>query len=193
MFRNGVDVTNGILAYQDVVKFSEIQKQKDYHDEKSHLPNGVEINAHCAEKLRQAEGSNVVKGGWFGGESWLCSVMTAVELNKRLNLNPAFIIKNNIILFPTKALHGILRSCFGDKGAGHWFVMTTTIAGVKLIAISYAWSHRGMSYYLLTCGSTAPSSIMYQRNFEDEFGNVDFKMLPRPQVCHFLYEYPPTH
>jgi hypothetical protein len=40
-------------------------------------------------------------------------------------------------------------------------------------------------------GSTAPSSIIYQSNFEDEFGNVDFKMLPRPQLCHFLYEYLP--
>jgi hypothetical protein len=61
-FLNGVDATNGILAYQNVVQFSEIQKQKDSHNEKSHLPNGVEINAHCAETLRQAEGVNVVEG-----------------------------------------------------------------------------------------------------------------------------------
>jgi hypothetical protein len=54
MFRNGV-ATNVILAYQDIVQFSEIQKQKDYHDEKSHLPNGIEINAHCAETICQAE------------------------------------------------------------------------------------------------------------------------------------------
>jgi hypothetical protein len=69
MFRNGVDATNGILAYQDVVQFSEIQTQKDYHDEKSHLPNGVEINDHCAETLCQAEGANVVEGRWVGDDA----------------------------------------------------------------------------------------------------------------------------
>jgi hypothetical protein len=141
--------------------------------------------------LRQAEGANVVAGGWVGGDAWFSSVMSAVELKKRLNLNSTFIIKKNITFFPAKALHGILRSRFGDKTAGHWFLMTTTSAGVKLMAIVYAWSHRGMSYFLYTCGSTAPSSIMYQSNFEDEFGNVDFKILPRPQVCQFLYEYLP--
>jgi hypothetical protein len=191
MLRNGVDATNVILAYQDVVQFSKIQKQKDYHDENSHLPNGVEINDHCAETLRQAEGVNVVEGGWIGGDAWFGSVMMAVELKKRLNLNSTFIINDNIRLYPTKALHGILRSRFGDKAAGHWIVMTTTIAGVKLATIAYAWSQRGMSYFLSTCGSTSPSSIMYQSNFEDEFGNMDLKMLPRPQVCHFLYEYLP--
>jgi hypothetical protein len=131
------------------------------------------------------------QGGWVDGDAWFGSVMTAVELKKRLNLNPTFIIKNSSTFFPTKPLHGILRFRFGDKAAGHWVVMTTTISGVKLMLIAYAWSQRGMYYFLSTCGSTAPSSAMYQSNFEDEFGNVDFKMLPRPQVCHFLYEYLP--
>jgi hypothetical protein len=63
MFRNGVDATNGILAYQDVVQFSEIQKQKEHHAEKYHLPNVVDINAHCAETMRQAERANTVEGG----------------------------------------------------------------------------------------------------------------------------------
>jgi hypothetical protein len=141
--------------------------------------------------LHEPEGAIVVEGGWVGGDAWFGSVMKAVELKKRVNLNSTFIIKNNSTFFPTKALHGILRSRFGDKAAGHWVVMTTAISGVKLMAISYAWIHRGMSYFLSTCGSTAPSSVVYQSNFEDEFGNVDFKMLPRPQVCHFLYEYLP--
>jgi hypothetical protein len=117
--------------------------------------------------------------------------MTAVELRKRLSLNSTFIIKNNITFTPIKALHGILSYRFGDKAAGHWVVMTTTIAGVKLMTIAYAWSQRGTSYFLSMCGSTVPSSIMYQSNFEDEFGNVNFKMLPWPQVCNFLYEYLP--
>jgi hypothetical protein len=50
-----LDATNGTLAYQKVIQFSEIQKQNDYHDEKYHLPNGVEMNAHCADILCQSE------------------------------------------------------------------------------------------------------------------------------------------
>jgi hypothetical protein len=102
-------------------------------------------------------------------------------------LNSTFTIKNNTTFYPTKALHGKLQSRFGDKSAGNWVIMNTTIAGVKLMEISYAWSHRGMSYFLSACGSTTPSSVVYKSNFEDEFGNVDFKVL----VCHFLYEYLP--
>jgi hypothetical protein len=32
---------------------------------------------------------------------------------------------------------------------------------------------------------------MYESNFEDELGNVSSKLLPRPQISHFLYEYLP--
>jgi hypothetical protein len=151
MFRNGVDATNEILAYHDVVQFSEIQKQKEYHNDKSHLPNGVDINARCAETLRQDEGVNVVEGELVGGDAWFGSVMTAMELKKRLNLNSSFIIKNNSTFYPMKALHGILRSRFQDKAAGHWVIMTTNIAGVKLMTIANAWSQCGVSYFLLTC------------------------------------------
>jgi hypothetical protein len=115
--------------------------------------------------------------------------MTTAELKKRLRLNFTFIIKNNSTLYPIHVLHEVLRSCFWDNAAVHWVIMTTTIAVAKLIALAYAWSQHVISYFLSTCGSTVPSSLMYQINSEDEFGNTDFKMLPRPQVCHFLYEY----
>jgi hypothetical protein len=34
-------------------------------------------------------------------------------------------------------------------------------------------------------------SFLYQSNFEDEFGNVYFKLIPRPNITHFLYLYLP--
>jgi hypothetical protein len=67
----------------------------------------------------------------------------------------------------------------------------TTIAGIKMMAMAYAWSHKGLSYFLLTCGSTEVSSVLYRSAFEDEFGNVDYKFLPRPQIAHFTFEYLP--
>jgi hypothetical protein len=69
--------------------------------------------------------------------------------------------------------------------------MTSVIGGVKLLALAYAWSQNGVSYFLSTCRSTHQSSVMYESNFEDEFGNFSSKFLPRPQISHFLYEYLP--
>jgi hypothetical protein len=115
--------------------------------------------------------------------------MLALELKKRLRLKSTFITKNNITFYPMKALHVVLRSRFWEKTDGHWVITTTTISGVNLMTLTYAWSQRGISYLLPTFEINAPSSLMYQHNFEDESGNVDLKMLPRPQVCHFLYDY----
>jgi hypothetical protein len=70
-------------------------------------------------------------------------------------------------------------------------MMMGAIGGIKLCVLAYAWSQQIISYFLSTCGSTAPSSVLHQRNFKDEFGYLDYKMSPCPQLCHFLYEYIP--
>jgi len=38
--------------------------------------------------------------------------------------------------------------------------------------MAYAWSQKGVSFLLSTCGSTEPSTNMYRSYFEDDFGNV---------------------
>ena len=70
-------------------------------------------------------------------------------------------------------------------------VMTATISGVPLIAVAYAWSQRGLAYFISTCGSTEPSPIKYESKFEDDWGNTSFKEVLRPNMLHFLYEYLP--
>jgi hypothetical protein len=35
------------------------------------------------------------------------------------------------------------------------------------------------------------SSVAYQSAFEDDFGNVNYKFLPRPQLAHSIFEYLP--
>jgi hypothetical protein len=46
-------------------------------------------------------------------------------------------------------------------------------------------------YLLSTCGSTEPSEKMYTSYFEDGFGNVACKEIPRPRIAHLLYDYLP--
>jgi hypothetical protein len=118
-------------------------------------------------------------------------MVTALEVKKRLCVESTWIIKGNHSFYHTAALHAVLKARFGSKTAGHWVVMTTNIAGVEMLALEYAWSQRGVSYFLSTCGNTAVSSIAYRSAFEDDFGNVDYKFLPRPQLAHFIFEYIP--
>ena len=180
----------------------EIQKYNDYYWEQdadgstykvqvTSLPGKPDMQAHTAEVLRQVEGADVAVGGWTGGDAWFGSVMTSVELFVRLGVSSTFIVKNNNLFFPMATLHEILKARHGDRPAGHWVVMTTTIAAVKVIAIAYAWSQRGVSYFVSTCGSTEPSKMKYESKFEDEWGGTNFQTIDRPEIVHFLYEYLP--
>jgi hypothetical protein len=86
MFRNGVEASTGILVYQSVVQHTEVMKQLEFYGEQSSLPNGAEMLAHTAEVLHQVEGANVVSCGWVGNEAWFGSVMTVVEVKKRMEV-----------------------------------------------------------------------------------------------------------
>jgi hypothetical protein len=182
---------SSILVFQDVVQDDEVMKQNEYVGEKSSMPNGMEIPAHAAEVLRQIKGANIVEGGGVGGDAWFGSMVTALEAKKRLNFDSTWIIKDNHAFYPIGALHAVIKARFGTKIAGHWVTMTTTIAGIKMMAMAYAWIQKGISYFLSTCGSTEGSSVLYRSAFEDEFGNVGYKFLPRPQIAHFTFEYLP--
>lgn len=188
MLKNGVECLTGCLVYQDVVQLKEQQQRKDFFNADSHLPDDSKISAHTAEVLRQVEGANVVPGGWVGGDSWFGSVATCVELRRRLDVHSTWIIKQNSHLFPMKALNAILKARFKDRPAGHWVVMRTEIGEVKMFAIAFAWSQKGISYFLSTCGKTSPSPKTYSTHFEDEFGFVQTRQINRPDIAHFLYD-----
>ena len=95
MIKNGCECITGMMVHHDIVMGSVHQGAKKYNDETSHLPRGEQILGHVAEVLRQAEGANVQKGGWIGGDAWFGSVNAAVELKCRLGINSTFIIKQN--------------------------------------------------------------------------------------------------
>jgi hypothetical protein len=105
-----------------------------------------------------------------------------------LNVDLTWIIKGNHAFYPMEALHEIRKGRFETKIAVHWVSMTAVTVGVQLLALCYDWIQKRVSYFLSTCGSSHHSSVMYQRNSEEKFGNVSSKFLPRPQVCHSLYE-----
>ena len=50
------------------------------------LTRGEMVSYHTAEVLRQAEGANVVRGGWVGGDAWFGSIESCIELKKHLGL-----------------------------------------------------------------------------------------------------------
>ena len=199
MLRNCVECITGCFAYQDVVMNPEIQQMKQYYYSNSHqqvrelssLPDRSPITAHTAEVLRLCKGAALEPGGWTGGDAWFGSVMSAVELKKRLDVFSTFVVKNHRPFFPMEVLFAILKARHGSHPAGHWVVMKASISGVPILAIAYAWSQKGVSYFVSTCGSTEPSDIKYESKFEDAWGNTGFKLIDRPQLCHFLFEYLP--
>jgi len=197
--RNAVECFTGVLAYQDIVMGPEKQRRKKYYysdveamlREPTSLPKKEEMSAHTAEVLRQVEGAGLPVGGWVGGDAWFGSVMTSVEVKKRLGVHSTFIVKNNKNYFPMEILHSILKARHGSHPAGHWVVMRAVIGHVPLFAIAYAWSQKGVSYFISTCGKTTPSPHKYEAKFEDDWGNTSFREIPRPDILHILYEYVP--
>jgi hypothetical protein len=154
MFRNAVECITGLLVFQDVVQNPEMQSCKSYFNEELLPPGYPPTAAHAAEVLRQVEGAQIAEGGWVGGDAWFGSVLSAVEVMKRLKVHSTFIIKNNHSFFPMEAVHAVLKACFQDRPAGHWVVFHSVITGVKVMALAHAWSQRGVSHKILTCGST---------------------------------------
>ena len=45
-----------------------------------------------------------MKSGWFGDDTWFGSVVSCVEITKKLGVHSTFIIKNNKNFFLMKAL-----------------------------------------------------------------------------------------
>ena len=193
MIRNAVECTTGIFVHHDLVDSSNEQWRKKYSlpPVQSNLPRNEEISYHCAEVLRQCEESRVVPGGWVGGDAWFGSVESCIELKKRFNVYSTFIIKQNVNYFPMQVLHKVLIARHGSKPAGHWVVMQTTIADVEIFAMAYAWSQKGVAYMISSCGTTIMHESPYLSRYEDDYGNVQEKELPRPTVAHMLYEFLP--
>ena len=80
---------------------------------------------------------------------------------KELGVHSTFVVKNNTWLFPKQTLGALLKARYPENPEGHWVVMSTTILGVELKAIIYAWSKNNRSYFISMMGDTDPSADLY--------------------------------
>ena len=56
---------------------------------------------------------------------------------------------------------------------------------------TYAWIQRSTSYFFLTTGNNNSPLHLYRSQFEDEFGCVGWRDIPRPNFSGFIYHFLP--
>ncbi len=56
--------------HHDIFCGPQEQATKKYEDDGSSLPRKGPLMVHVTEMLNQANGPNVVEGGWVGGDVW---------------------------------------------------------------------------------------------------------------------------
>ena len=69
--------------------------------------------------------------------------------------------------------------------------MKAKISGVDIFVMAYAWSSRGVSYMVSSCGTTVRHEKAYISKFEDGFVNTATKELPCPAITHILFKFLP--
>ena len=158
---------------------SRITIKKNYLKDKTSLPDESKILVHAVEVLRQVEGSRLEKNGWVGGDTWFGSILSCAELKNLMDVNCAFVEKNNTTFFSMKPFYRLLKAKDGDRPASRWVEITAIMSDIDTIVIACAWSQRGVSYFLRTCESEEIHEDKHIANFEDCFGNV---------ACHNLHE-----
>jgi hypothetical protein len=192
LIRNSAETTTGAIIFEDPVMQPELQFQKTYSQDVSHMPDKQRVPAATAEVLRQVDGCQLERGkSWVGGDAWFGSVATVVEVKCIHGIDSTFIVKQNTKWYPKKVLFAILRARYGDSIAGKWVVMRSTISGVRLFICVYAWSQSSVSYFVSSCGKTVPSNNLYSTKYEDEFGRACEKHIHRPSFADYFYTYCP--
>jgi len=113
---------------------------------------------------------------------------------KPMGIDSTFVIKNNTSCYPRGPLHAVLNARYPKRMMGHWVVMTTTIKGVDLIAVAYAWSNNDIAYIISTFGNTSACKEDYISNEKSTaFDGVnDTKTCERPDVYDVLFRMLPT-
>lgn len=190
VFRNAMEAITCIMMEQEVVKAPELEDQKLYVNEESFMPDKSLIPRHVAECMRLGEASGLTFGDFACGDSYFGGVETVVQLKADPDFRheSAFVVKNNSKWFPGGALLRILSARHGDKKLGKWAVMTTTISGVKLMAIAWAWHPTEKpAFYVSSCGSTAPSDRYHLSEIDTGLGRLR-KKVPCPKIISIILD-----
>lgn len=196
MFKNAADSFLSHIIHNEVQEGKAGMASKKFRGARSCLPGCKTIGATAASTLRLIEDSGVERGGLACGDAWFGSVLSAVEAKKRLGVFTTMVVKGSTYGFPKAYLetlmyarHGYLNSD-GEKRhrAGKHVVMTSEVAGVKVIAVAYTWSSTGIAYFVSTCGVTTAAAKPYVTSFEDESGEIVTKAFTRPQLVSDYYD-----
>ena len=181
-----------VLYAQVAMQPVNMQKLK-YFGEKSCVPLNPPIGAATSEVLRTAENvmgdcRNLPAGTpkrWVVADAWFGSIVSAVELYHRLGITSSFVVKGGTKLFPKKQLLLLLKARHLHV-AGNWVVMTATMSNVKVMAIAYAWSSKGVSLWISTVGHTG-NPTMYLSHYQNEYNETEVKEIPRPDILTHAY------
>jgi hypothetical protein len=120
---------------------------------------------------------------WMGG--WRCMVWLCYNLrrsfgNDSKSTRPLSSRATSTSFRRMLCMQFWLLGCHGNSGP--W---------CQNLCNGYAWSHRGVSYIVSTCGDTSTHEEKYMLAFEDDWGRIQYKMLDHLLITHFLYEYLP--
>jgi hypothetical protein len=138
MMQNAVECTSSIFVHHDLVDSPNEQwrKKDSLPPVKSQHPREEEIRCYCTEVLHQCEESNVVDGGWVGGDAWFGLVKSCIELKKHCKVYSNFIIKQNVNYFPMQVIHKVLLASHESKPVSHRVIIQMTTAGAELFVMA---------------------------------------------------------
>jgi len=116
----------GLMLYTDPSRAPSVQDKKKFANRLSQSPDAV-ANAvhapHVAEVLRQVYSADLhkQKHPFCGGDAWFGSVAACLALKleevehddgsvRPINIESAFVVKNNTSCFPRGPLHAVLKA-----------------------------------------------------------------------------------
>ncbi len=83
MIWSGVKCTTGIFAHHDIDCGPQELAMMTNVDQESSLTRKEQILVHVVEVLYQVYGADIVEGGCVGGDAWLDSIPSCVEILER--------------------------------------------------------------------------------------------------------------
>jgi len=210
MLKDMAEAIIGLMLFMDPCMAPSVQDKKKFSNRLSQSPDAV-ANAvhapHVAEVLRQVyyAGLHKQKHRFCGGDAWFGSVAACLALKLEevededgnmvpLDIDSAFVVKNNTSCFPRGPLHSLLKARYPKRMMGHWVVFKATIKGVHFRAMAYAWSNNDIAYILSTFGNTSPCRDDYISNEANTAydGVNDTKTCPRPDIYDILFRLLPA-
>jgi len=210
MLKDMAEAIIGLMMFMDPCMAPSVQDKKKFSNRLSQSPDAV-ANAvhapHVAEVLRQAccTGLHKQKHRFCGGDAWFGSVAACLALKLEeteddngdlvpMDVDSAFVVKNNTSCFPRGPLHAVLKARCPKRMMGHWVVFTAVTKGVHFRAMACAWSNSDIAYILSTFGNTSAcrdDCVSNEANAACD-GVNDTKTCARPDICDILFRLLPA-